>query len=199
MVEGVRFRGRIEKYDRVLAGFCCAQEVGCKPLFVLKTDSCFWIELIIQPSKMSLVSLAQSIAKESYAGKTTLLWVMNQIDMDKFVERVSQAKYCTDIETKCVLLEYNYTPWSDVEKGVEDMSDRLPGTDQLVHAALCAPNFRSLAIQYITGYDWRGNIYVRRKIDNDTKKPNPHRMQLVLVFSKVVPEPLDESSVDSNY
>lgn len=148
---------------------------------------------------MSLVSLAKSIAKDSYAGQPTLLWVLNHIDMKKLVDRVSQAQYCTDIETKCVLLEYNYTPWSDVESGVKDMSDRLPGTDLLVHSALAAPDFWNLANQYITGGDARAYMYTRRKINQDTKKPDPHRMQFVLVFAKVVPEPLDRSEVSSVY
>lgn len=148
---------------------------------------------------MSLVSLAQSIAKESYSGETILLWVLNQIDMKKFVERVSQAQYCPDIETKCVLLEYNYTTWSDVKAGLPDVSDRLPGTDLLVHGALCSPDVWRLVHQYILGNDTRAYTYCRRKIDNDTKKPNPHRMQFVLVFTKVVPEPLDRSEVSSVY
>lgn len=146
---------------------------------------------------MSLVSLSQSLAKEPYVGKSALLWVMNQIDMKKFVERVSQAYYCTDIETKCVLLEYDYTTWENVKNGLPDRSERLPGTDLLVHAALSDPDFWRLAYQYILGNDSRAHMYCRRKIDNDTKKPNPHRMQLVLVFSKV--EPLDESNIGSNY
>lgn len=172
------------------------KNVGCKPLFVLKTDLYFLIKYILQPSKMSLVSLVQTMENESYLGQTTLLWVMNQIDMKKLMERVSQAKYCTDIETKCVLLEYNYTTWENVKKGVEDMSDRLPGTDQLVHAALCAPDFPRLA-KYISGFDPRAFIYVRRKINSETGKPDPHRMQLVMRFAKI--EPLDHSEVSSVY
>lgn len=148
---------------------------------------------------MSLISLAKSIAKESYSGQPALLWVMNQIDMKKLMERVSQAQYCPEIETKCVLLEYNYTTWQNVKSGLPDKSDRLPGTDLLVHSALSAPEFWSLAYQFILGNDPRAIMYSRRKIDNDTKKPDPHRMQLILVFSKVIPEPLDESVESSIY
>ena len=154
---------------------------------------------MLQQSKMSLVSLAKSIEKESYVGKPALMWVMNQIDMKKLADRVSQAQYCPDIETKCVLLEYNYTTWSDVKAGLEDISDRLPGTDLLVHSALSAPEFWGLAYKYILGDDPRARMYTRRKIDNDTKKPNPHRMQLVMVFDKVVLETLDASTIGSNY
>lgn len=148
---------------------------------------------------MSLVSLAKSIAKESYAGKSALLWVMNHVDMKKLMDRVSQAELCPDIDTKCVLLEYNYTTWESVKAGLPDTSERLPGTDLLVHAALSDPDFWRLAYEYILGNDPRAHIYSRRKIDNDTGKPNPHRMQLVVAFDKLVSEPLDESTIGSHY
>lgn len=148
---------------------------------------------------MSLVSLAKSIAKESYSGQPTLLWVLNQIDMKKLADRVSQAQYCPHIETKCVLLEYNYTTWESIKSGLKDNSDRLPGTDLLVHNALSSPEFWDLAYKYILGNDPRAIMYCRRKVNHDTKTSDPHRMQLILVFSKTVPEPLDESSIGSNY
>ena len=43
VVEGVQFRGRIEKYSIVLAGLYYAQTVSCNSLFVLKTDLQFLI------------------------------------------------------------------------------------------------------------------------------------------------------------
>jgi len=148
---------------------------------------------------MSLVYLVNSISKEAHAGKTALIWVINQIDMNKFSERVFQAKYCPDIETKCVLLEYNYTSWSDVKAGLPDISDRLPGTDLLVHNALSSPDFWRLANEYISGNDTRATIYCRRKTDYETNKTYPHRMQLVLAFAKELPEPFDESTIGSEY
>jgi hypothetical protein len=146
---------------------------------------------------MSLVSLAQSIAKESYTAQPALLWVLNQIDMKKFTTFVSWAQINTDVDSKCVLLEYNYTPWNDVRAGSKDKSDRLPGTDLLVHSALSSPEFWNLATKYILGNDTRVQLYVRRKIDYSTNKPFPHRRQLVLMFNKV--EQNDRSEVSSIY
>ena len=149
---------------------------------------------------MSLLYLAKSITKEAYSGSTILLWVMNQIDMKKFGERVLQAQICPEIETKCVLLEYNYTSWSDVKAGLSDVSDRLPGTDLLVHNALSSPEFWRLANEYITGNDARATMYCRRKTDYETNKAHPYRMQLMLVFAKELPVPREDvSEISSNY
>jgi hypothetical protein len=118
--------------------------------------------------------------------------------MTKLTERVNQAHYCPDIETKCVLLEYNHTSWSEVKAGMPDMSDRMPGTDLLVHSALSgSPEFWRLANKYILGSDTHGHIYCRRKIDSITNKPIPHRMQLVVAFSKPPPQSFDESDGDT--
>jgi hypothetical protein len=148
---------------------------------------------------MSLVSLAQSIAKKSSSGQAALLWVLNQIDMNKLTAFVSWLENATDVDSKCVLLEYHYTPWNDVRAGVPDISDRLPGTDLLVHSALSSPEFWRLATKYITGSNPRAQLYVRRKIDYSTNKPTPHTRQLVLMFAKVVQEPLNQSEVSSIY
>jgi hypothetical protein len=146
----------------------------------------------------SLVSLTKSIVKESYNSQLAILWVLGQIDMAKFGERVLQSQICPDIETKCVLLEYNHTAWSDVKAGMLDMSDRMPGTDLLVHSALTgSPEFWRLANKYILGDDTRGHIYCRRKIDSATNKPIPHRMQLVVAFSKQLPQSYEESESDT--
>jgi hypothetical protein len=133
---------------------------------------------------MSLVSIAREITQNAdieYNCKTGLIWAINQIDMFKLAVRVVQAQSVLS-ETKCVLLEYNFTEWKDVNSGKRDRSDRLPETNVLVHTVLSSPNFAKVARKYIAGDEPRADIYIRRKVRSDGTL-DPHRYQLVLKFS----------------
>ncbi len=145
----------------------------------------------------SLVSIAQTVGTcgGDWIGKKALYWVINQIDFEKLAERASQYNFCPTVDTKCVLLEYNYTPWSDVKAGVRDVSDRLPGTDVLVHSALSSESFHKFALDYLIGHTNEDNVvlYVRRKIRSGGE-PDPYKRQLVLMFTAKQP-PLPPSPI----
>jgi hypothetical protein len=131
---------------------------------------------------MSLVSIAQSLAKEYSPAVELMVWIIDQIEMRKFTERVMEATNFPNEVRKCVLLEYNYTPWKYVEKGLPDISDRMPGTDNLVHSMFHAPALKCIQ-KYICGDYPHARVYVRRKINREENKPCPHRWQLVVVFN----------------
>lgn len=138
----------------------------------------------------TLVSLATAIANDttlSSDAKVALMWVINHIDMQKLVERVEQALASSILTTRCVLLEYNFTPWNDVEAGVQDVSDRLPGTDKLVHSMLNDLDFKTVMYKYIVGNDTRTVVYTRWKVQANGSY-HPHKRQLVLTFSKEIPQ-----------
>lgn len=145
----------------------------------------------------SLVSIAQTVGScgGDLIGKKALYWVVNQIDFEKLAERASQYNFCPTMDTKCVLLEYNYTPWSDVKAGVRDVSDRLPGTDVLVHSAVSSESFNKFAIDYLIGHTNKDDvvIYIRRKILSNGE-PDTHKRQLVMLFMAKQP-PLPQSPV----
>ena len=148
---------------------------------------------------MSFLSVITSISKstEDYQLQRALLWVMSQIDTTKLMERAIQARYSKTSETKCVLLEYNYTTWKDVSDGCRDQSDRVPGTDLLVHNVFQSPVFWALVNQFLVGPESNAVAYVRRKVI-DGEKLNPTKRQLMLIFPKAIVDPEDSDS-DETY
>lgn len=146
---------------------------------------------------MSFLSVITSISisTEDYQLRKALLWVMSQIDTTKLMERAIQAHHIKTIETRCVLLEYNYTAWKDVRVGRRDQSDRVPGTDLLVHNVFESPVFWRLANQFLVGPDSDAVAYVRRKI-TEGGAVDPTRRQLMLVFPKAIVNPEDSDSDD---
>lgn len=138
----------------------------------------------------TLMSTATAIARDSTLDpdvKKAVMWVINHIDMQKLVERVEQALLSDTLTTRCVLLEYNYTPWNDVSSGMHDMSDRLPGTDKLVHSVINSMEFKNAMYTYIIGNDPRIVAYTRWKVQANGSY-HPYKRQLVLVFSKELPQ-----------
>jgi hypothetical protein len=133
-------------------------------------------------TKMSLISLATSIGKQDILNRRLMAWILNQIEYTKLSDRCYFAKLTPEEHTKCVLLEYNYVHWAEVRTGIPDVSDRLPGTDSLVHPLLTSPEFKVLALKYIVDNDPRAYVYVRTKINKDGTR-HPYRRQLVLAFS----------------
>jgi hypothetical protein len=149
---------------------------------------------------MSILSIASELAvsdRYSYDVKDAFWYVIQNTKMPKMMDRISQAHYCPDIETKCVLIEYNHTSAEDVEKGAADISDRLPGTDLLMHGAFTSQDFRSIVNQYFLGNNPRASMYVRSKKNFDGTV-HPIRKQVILVFDIFVADPV-ESDVSSGY
>lgn len=148
---------------------------------------------------MSLVNIAKAIADETdYNTRKALAWVMNHIDMEKLVERVAQATSNSFMETKCILMEYNYTSWSDIDSGHTDLSDRLPGTDVLVHSVVSNWLFLNKLSRSVIGLnDPRAHLYIRRKVCSDGTLDKSRR-QIVLRFDKEEPHtPVSEAYTDS--
>lgn len=124
----------------------------------------------------------------------TMLWVMSKIDYSKLLRRIAYAYAHPDETVKCVLLEYDYTSWSYVKRGNNNVIERMPNSNVLVHHALHTPDFIRLMDTFFANDRHRVSIYCRQKIGPD-QVPNFHRKQLVVSFEPwaFVPAPLPPS------
>lgn len=131
---------------------------------------------------MSYVSVVNKMLEcKNYEALQALYYVMKKVDYNKLVDRVVQAKINTDIPTKCVLLEYNYTPWELTNLGLNDKSERLHGTDMFVHNAFKLEEFQTLLKTVLIQNNPHIHVYVRSRINSDGVA-DLHIWQLVMLF-----------------
>lgn len=118
------------------------------------------------------------LAKQSYSddGRSELLLdVLARIDFCKVIQRVWSAMENPSKETKCVLLEYEWTTLEDVRRGLPNKVTRIPNGRIFHNACLQLDIWKTLEALF-------GNpkifVYRRRKYVDNVE--NRHVMQVVL-------------------
>lgn len=121
--------------------------------------------------------LAQ-LLKKSYNddGRSELLLdVLARIDFSKVINRMWSAMENPSRETKCVLLEYEWTTLEDVRKGLPNRVTRLPNGRIFHNACLQLDIWKTLESLFENS---KISLYRRRKYLNGEE--NRHIMQVML-------------------
>jgi hypothetical protein len=130
---------------------------------------------------MSINNIIELYKHADQKSVKTMLWFMSKIDYSKLLRRVAYAYANPDETVKCVLLEYDYTSWSYVKLGNNNVIEKMPNSNVLVHHALHTPDFIRLLNNFFANDRQLVNIYCRQKIGANGV-PNFHRKQLVVSF-----------------
>ena len=120
---------------------------------------------------MSLLSVFTSLTAEcSSCEAEALAWVIQNTNLAKFSRGVEVADISTKMVVNWVLAEYNYTSQSEINRGIPDKTDRVHGTDVILHAVLKKSEFRKLISKMLIGDDSaRGTVFIRQKYEYSTE------------------------------
>jgi hypothetical protein len=121
--------------------------------------------------------LIENTYPDSFIGANESLcnaWVMTRINYINLAKSVRKAHF-TNNDIKVVLFEYGYDP-----KNNHMRTDFVQGTDTLVNTHVNSAAFADFCSKFLTTYNSKIHVYVRRKVDHDTREFHPFLKQVVM-------------------
>jgi hypothetical protein len=101
-------------------------------------------------------------------------WIMTRINYTNLAKSVRNA-HSANNDIKVVLFEYGYD-----RKNNHMRTDFIQGTDTLVNTHVNSAAFADFCSKFLTTYNSKIHVYVRRKVDYETREFHPFLKQVVM-------------------